>query len=520
MLNRDRLLLCVGAAHGTLARWRAGRLVECARYAADDAGLRAFAEAIAPHARLPLHALVDAVEEDYRFELLPHARGRDRATMVERRARQHYRTTPFHGAALLGRSPEGRRDDRYLFAALTNPDLFSPWAAAIQSAALPFAGLHPLPLLMPALARRLGLGTSATLLVISTEAGLRQSYVADGELRLSRLTPHTPGREGLASRVDEIAATCQYLDALRLRVPDTPLEIVLLETQDSLVGVPAALEPRVAGIRCQRIPASAVAQRLSLDEANIARLPDLPLIALLGRERPALNLAPAASLERHRVLGIQRSLYAAAGLAGIAALGCGAVNLLQQRQSLAAATEHQVETRAWQARYEAAARSFPAAPASLEVLQRTVDSAQAVAQVSRLPDRALAVLSAALDAQPEIVVRRIAWRMGEPPGEAEPAGTQASPARPAPRGLPRVESAALEGEVVGMAGDLRQTLSRIEAMAARLRADPRVQAATVTRLPLNLSPGSSLSGNTRERPEQAGVSATFRLVVVLKEPGR
>ena len=518
MLNRDSLLLCVGSAQATLARCRAGRLVDCASYAADEAGLRAFADAVATHAKLPLHALVDAVEEDYRFERLPHARGRDRQSMVERRARQHYRTTPFHGAALLGRSAEGRRDDRYLFAALTNPDVFTPWAAAIQSAGLPFAGLYPLPLLMPALAQRLGIAAPAVLLVLSTASGLRQSFIAGGELRLSRLSPHPPVREGTTPQVDEIAATCQYLDALRLRAADSPLDVVLIETRDSLVGVPAALEARVAGLRCQRIPAAVLAQRLALDEQAVAQLPDLPMIALLGRQRPALNLAPAPSLERHRVRGIQRSLYTVAGLVGLAALGYGTFNLLLQRQSLAEAAAHRVEARAWQARYEAAAREFPAAPATLEVLRSTVDSAQAIAQVARTPERALSVLSAALDAQPEILARRIAWRMGDPPADGE--GVASSAARTPPRGGPRVESATFDGEVTGLAGDLRQTIARIEALAARLRADGRVESVTIARLPLNLSPGSSLSGNTRERPEQAGTSATFRLVVLLREPAR
>jgi len=518
MLNRDRLLLCVGSGQGTLARWRAGRLVDGECFAADEAGLRAFAAAIAPHVKQPLHALVDAVEEDYRFEQLPHSGGRDRSAMVERRLRQHYRTTPYHGAALLGRSPEGRRDDRYLFAALTNPDLFAPWAAAIQTAGLAFAGLHPLPLLMPALARRLAIGTPALLLVMTTASGLRLSFLADGGLRLSRLTPRAPGREAAASVVDEIAATCQYLEALRLRAQDSPLDVLLVETSDSLVGVPAALEMRVAGLRCQRLPASVLAQRLSIDESALLRLPDLPVLALLGQERPGLNLAPAASLERHRVLGIQRTLYATAGAIGVVALGYGAANLLQHHRSLAQAAAHQVEARVWQARYEAAAREFPATPAPLEVLQRTVGAAQAIEAVSRTPDRALVVLSQALEAQPEIAVRRITWRMGDPPADGDPA--QSAPARPGPRGAPPVESVVLDGEVLGMGGDLRQTIARIEALAARLGGDPRVASARVARLPLNLSPGSSLSGNTRERPEQAGANATFRVVVLLAERTR
>ena len=42
------------------------------------------------------------VEEDYRFETLPHAFGSDRADMVGRKLKQHYRNTPYMAATPLG----------------------------------------------------------------------------------------------------------------------------------------------------------------------------------------------------------------------------------------------------------------------------------------------------------------------------------------------------------------------------------------------------------------------------------
>ena len=38
-----------------------------------------------PRSRLPVFAMVDAVEEDYRFETLPHSFGSERAQMVARK---------------------------------------------------------------------------------------------------------------------------------------------------------------------------------------------------------------------------------------------------------------------------------------------------------------------------------------------------------------------------------------------------------------------------------------------------
>src|SRR5262249_59332731 len=94
---------------------------------------------------VPAHVMVDAVEEDYRFETLPHAYGADRVQMATRKLRQHYRNTPYMTAWRIGRDTGKRRDDRYLFSALTNPDLVTDWLEAIIARRLPVSRLYLLP---------------------------------------------------------------------------------------------------------------------------------------------------------------------------------------------------------------------------------------------------------------------------------------------------------------------------------------------------------------------------------------
>jgi hypothetical protein len=125
------------------------------------------------------------------------------------------------------------------------------------------------------------------------------------------------------------------------------------------------------------------------------------------------------------------------------------------------------------------------------------------------------VVSTALDAQQEIVMRRLAWRNGEPLADGDAQRTGAPrPAAGAPPGG-RVESIVIDAEITGFSGDLRTAIASIEGFAQRLRSDPRVQSVAIARLPLNLNPASSLSGNTQERTEQGGGS-TFRLIVQLR----
>ncbi len=519
----ERLLLCVGSAQATLGRWRRNRLVGCETFASDEDGLRRLGVALAADRRLPIQVLVDAVEEDYRTELLPHVGGRERTVMVQRRLRQLYRTSPYHAAVRQGRQADQRRDDRYLFAALTNAELFAPWAEVIEEARIAFAGLYLLPLVMTSLAERLGIDRAPTLVITATASGLRQTFIEDGQLRVSRLTPlarsasrSAADHGGIGMLVEEVGNTRLYLEALKLRGRDDPLSVTLVDIDDSLMAAATTLEQQGNNILCVRIGAATLVQKLPLSAQMLADSPDALALTLLGLHSPSANLAPAPSMHRFRVLSTQRWLHAATGAIGAAGIAFALTNVWQQHQSTAQAEARHSEMLRWQAQYLAVTRQFPATPAPLETLQRTVDAARTIAAQTRTPERAFAVVSAALDAQSEIGLRRLTWRMGEPMADTDtPRSGAPRPAPGQPSGA-RVESIAIDAEVVGFSGDLRTAIASIEGFAQRLREDARVQSVVIARLPLNLNPGASLSGNTQERTEQGGGS-TFRLLVQLRK---
>src|SRR5215218_10313430 len=139
---REKLLICVSAQQATAAHWRAGRIAKLEQFGHDERGLAGFRDFLVPHPNVPVFLMVDAVEEDYRFETLPHSWGSERAQMVSRKLKQHYRNTPFIGAWLQGRESDKRRDDRYLFSALTNPDILGNWLRVIGAQELPLAAVY------------------------------------------------------------------------------------------------------------------------------------------------------------------------------------------------------------------------------------------------------------------------------------------------------------------------------------------------------------------------------------------
>ena len=129
-----KLLLCVSAFSMTAAVWTGRRIATCSAFEDDDAGQAAFQSFIRSAPGAPVYLMADTVDEDYRFETLPHAFGSDRREMVERKLKQLYRSTPFYGANLLERDGDKRRDDRYLLAALTNGEAFTPWLQLLVAA--------------------------------------------------------------------------------------------------------------------------------------------------------------------------------------------------------------------------------------------------------------------------------------------------------------------------------------------------------------------------------------------------
>ena len=98
--------------------WRWGKLRWHGRFTRDETGRRQFGQFLQAHGKTTVCLLVDAVEEDYRLETLPHVRGGTRKALLARKLEQHYHHTPFRTAWFVGCDTQhDRRSDRYLFAA-------------------------------------------------------------------------------------------------------------------------------------------------------------------------------------------------------------------------------------------------------------------------------------------------------------------------------------------------------------------------------------------------------------------
>jgi hypothetical protein len=486
-----KLLLCISADQATAAIWRQRKLTSIRRFENNQDGWIAFGNYLRAARGLPARIMVDTLDEDYRFETLPHASPRDRAQMANRKLRQLYRATPFAAWSVQGSIAGKRREDRYLFSALTDPELLAPWLRTIELNRTPVAGIHPLPMVTLSLIERLKLHEPNLLIVSRTGAGLRQTFCKNLQFRLSRLTSTRDASDGAESFfAEEIGNTRMYLDALTVTHVDDTVTALILDHDGSLTGLAAAITRVRPNIHCLRLDAGEVSRRIGIPPATLAQLPDALHLHLLATGKAPPDFAPPAVETGFHVYRARQMVFAAAAACALGAIVWAGVNTY--RVSLVDSEIQQLarDTQRYQSLYREVTAQFPDSPVSAFELRDTVEAANRIRAELRLPDAMMVVLSRALDALPDVALLRFEWHHGEK-AAAFGGGSQDSAADASAR-----QAAMVTAEVRGRSGDYRAVLNRIQDFAARLAANELVEEVRVIRLPVDVSSETGLTGST------------------------
>jgi len=517
----DKLLICVNAEQAMVSVSRNGKLGACQSFRNDDDGTESFDRYVASLKSMPALVMIDVVEEDYRFELLPHATGRDRAELVNRRLRQLYRNTAFCSSWAQGRDSGKRRDDQYLFFALTNPDLVSSWLGILRAHDLPVVGVFLLPIVAQTLAQKLAPATTNLLLVSSHVSGIRLTFFREGKLRISRLTRvEIADPRGRAAYTEEIANTRLYLHALRVMTLDEHMNVLILDRDGSLTGLEQSVAREVSNAQATLLTVADIVTGAGVPEAVVRDVPDALYLHFLGQRPPLGNLAPEPVTERFQIYQLRRALYATAGVIGTVTLAWAAMNVyriydLRSQQTLAAS-----QTAEQQRLYQDVRRGFPAIPTSADNLVATVQAAERLEAAKRHPEPAMIALSRAFEHFPSVWLKSFGWKFAVrdfAAGGAARRGDTSSAAKPAAPGTQnlRRQSAFVEAEIRPFEGNYRSALDEIARFAEMLKQDPTIADVDVVALPLNVSPTMALTGSTTEATIRA-TSAPFKLHISFK----
>ncbi|SDG54654.1 MULTISPECIES: hypothetical protein [unclassified Duganella] len=484
--------------------WQAGTLSGGVCFVNNRGGIDDFMDYIESHHRAaPVYILTDLVEEDFQRTALPHVGGRAGRALLQRRLLQQYRETPFRHHQIQGRETAGRRDDIVLLSALTNPSSVLPWVEALEQMRMPLAGLYSTTLLSEELANKLGLGDEHVLLVTPQSAGWRQSYLQNGLLKFSRLTPAID-RDGNPVNIGaETAKTQQFLTSQRLMARGNVLHASVVATAADSVTLDAQCEDG-AETEFHFMTLESVAQRFGLHTkgeqatALAQRLADPLLLALLAKRKPESHYTLGPWQRYFKLWRARLYLYASSALMTACCMVWTGINLWQQQLADNHSAQLAAETSQFDRRYRATMAEIPPRVTTTANMRAAVNVERMLTTQSATPFGMAALVSTALENSPQIRLLQLDWKVSVPasapvPGQDQ---TQAVPISSLAAGIPHraPQMLVLEAEILAQQDDYRNAVDSMNQFARALAQHPRLTV-EIEKPPVDTRSSVKLAGN-------------------------
>ena len=527
MSNRPHKLVLCATSNSLLAGlWRAGKLQGSQAFNNDEAGHEAFAEFLKQYISIPMYLMADAVEEDYRLESVPHTTGAAKKELVNRKLNQFYRGLDYRTAHFVNRETDKRKDDKYLFVALNNADFLQAWVNLIREARVQLVGIYLLPMLSQVLVRQLKLMAPHILLCEKLSSGLRQTYLHNGRLRMSRLVPNVPSAANQLGYfyLVETEKTRLYLISQRFITRETPLNLVLASLDGSTQHISQGISQE-QGIECSDINLSQITKSLNLPTKLIEQMPELLHMHLLASGHVVDNLASEALTKEYDFSKLKQNIKLAALVLGVLGVFVAGGMLMQGLNYQSALKEATQDTVLQQRRYEEAAKNFPVTTIGAEDLKAAVELDKTISLYPKSPRRMMQVVSGALEQVPEVQLDRLHWALTNDMNSKDDDKLISVPITNTPTNAAFTadatklyELAYVTAEISGFTGDYRSALNSVNKFVEKLNLDQNVAAVEVLQEPVNVSSFVNLQGSTTDEQAAQTQPALFKLKVILKVP--
>ena len=555
LFNHPKMILCTANDSLTAGIWHGNKLNTLQTFTNNEAGHEAFADYLLKNKQTNIYLIANSIDEDYRVESLPHTTGKTRSEILTRKLNQFSRNAVYRTAHFIDRDADKRKDDRFLFVALNSAELLSGWIAQIKAQEAPLVGVYMLPMISQEIIRlnqslantaekntrkqtanqsAAALQSPHVLLCEQLNSGLRQSYLKNGKLRMSRMVSFKARTEAVglsnsesednkysAFYAEEIEKTRLYLMSQRLISRETPLHIVLTTLEDnSRFSEHIAQQMHTI---CTQINLSRLANPYLITPELLKLNPELLHMQILANGFVPISLAPPGMTKTYQLNNVRSGIIMASIL--VAVIGSFSVlGLFYKSMSLSNETQIKINQTVLQQRlYRDVAKDFPNSPVVSSELKTAVELAQQIKANSKTPARLMQVLSGALDAQPEIQLARLRWMLSndsavkddDTTGKNSANGTQ-TPNVNVTDPLNLLEIGFINAEIKDFSGDYRAALNSVTRFVAMLKANSAVMLVTVEQEPVNVSSFANLQGSTADENATERPPAVFKLKLVLK----
>jgi hypothetical protein len=505
----------------TAYTWASGNLSVVQEFQNDIYGQEEFSTYLAANSKVTSYLLIDLIEEAFQRDTIPHVIGNARKTLIKRRIGQIYRDTPFRQGMIQGREKTGRKDDQVLFSALTNPALVKPWVDALIEKNVPLAGVFSLPLLSPILFKKFKLPSGPLLLVTHQSSGLRQSYMQDGSLVFSRITPlFNLDPAAIAETVtQELAKTRQFLASTR-QLPIGALINIAIIANDANLDVLKTVCEDTSTVLYRFIGFDEAARTLGLKSTKGVSICDPFFLSILGSSAPPKHYA---LLEQERFYKLWQTrtfvygLSAATVVGGIIWAGTTALAILDTQQKNNKMVQ---ETISAETQYQSIVSSMPSTVAKPQNMKDTVDIEKAIFQNTPEPVALFSTVSQALIGLPEIKINQMQWQLSETAPTANtadaPPAPVAAPTETAPSpsliGIPKApyQLLTIEGAIDPFRDDYRSALDSVNRFVTALTKNKQIRV-EMTKAPLDIRPTVKLRGKEGGDGDMDEVSFILKL---------
>lgn len=514
-----RRALFLSAQKAAVYHWRKGDLATSFLFDANAEGREFFARYLREAPNVPLYILVDVFEEEFRVETVPHVFGGDREAIVLRKKARLFRDTPYFQSTVQGRESEGRRDDKLLMSAITNPAVLDPWLQMLDEHKVPVVAVTSVPLFSTRLLKLLpDVGRNLMLVSLHSISGLRQTFIQDGQFKMSRLVQLPRyGTESYFPHIsEEVEKIRRYLNSLRLATPDDPIDICYLLNGELLEETRRAF--REVRQHCLDIndllQKSGSARRVSSPFAD-----QLLMHELLAH--PPQNTYGTPRNRRYATMrNMRHGLVAAGALMLAGGLGAGGMDFISAMDLKQRSDAALRKTQFYSARYDMARERLPKTPVESRDIQLAVDLVDTLRRYKSSPREMMQLVGTNLLRHPQVQLDGLEWVASTNPDVAIKGGAAAAPS-PAPAGPELVgepatvyryyQVALVRGRLSPFDGDFRKAIETIGKLADGLRATPGVREVQVLSLPLDISSDANLQGSARSTQGDA----VFELRIVL-----
>jgi hypothetical protein len=510
----DKRILAFDGSTITAQRWNRGFVTTDQIFAADTLGYEAFSAYLANAKDALIYVLADVSEEGFQLETIPAVQGGDREALIKRRLGQFFFGTPYSLGHSLGRQKEGRRDERVLFAALTRPEVLSPWLELIHQAERPLAGIYSVPLVLAENSKSIVSGHQQFLLVTLAASGLRHTFFSEGQIqfsRLSQLTTHSQD-EFAISCAREATRTYQYLLGQRLIARNASLPTIVVAHSSDHVKLGKQFVD-TDKLNFELLGLDTLATKLGLKTP----IPDShcdPLFAhQLITHTPKAQFAPASDRKLYRLSQIRSGFRVAAVAILFGCLLAAGRFGLQWNDLHDNTVITNMQAAADSRRHEALLNELPKIKLTPDNLRAVIARYQEIMQRSNGPTPLLAHLSNVLETMPSISLQRLDWALGDRTNSAIGANSGAQLSVTSPASAPIGSGA---GKVTTLlevtavlpiivASDQRLQLEMVESLVTRLRTNG-VDAVIVTS-PVDIESGKALKRGSSDTERPSGPPA-------------